>query len=282
MKIVSIDNGYFATKVLADNQLQSIRSKYIQDDEGDFEYQGEKYSFGHGSYNIDHDKTENELHKLMTYYILSNLTETTEEFKLVLSLPMLHYKNQREDFKKYIKGDGLITTKLQGHRKSFVISDAIVFLQGAGALYANNPMEYKGKLIGLLDIGGLTAQGAIFEDLKPIRDTMFTIDAGGIILNNKIKTNLNEKYGLNLQDYEIPYLKDFKEDIERIKQEHFQTIILEMKKKNWNIGNLPILATGGASQIIDVSKHLANCKLTQNPIYDHVKGLGMVGRMMYK
>lgn len=282
MKIVSIDNGYFATKVLADNQLQSIRSKYIQDDEGDFEYQGKRYSFGHGSYNIDHDKTGNELHRLMTYYILSNLTESTEEFKLVLSLPMLHYKNQREDFKKYIKGDGLITTKLRGHRKSFVISDVIVFLQGAGALYANNPMEYKGKLIGLLDIGGLTAQGAIFEDLKPIRDTMFTIDAGGIILNNKIKTNLNEKYGLNLQDYEIPYLKDFKEDIERIKQEHFQTIILEMKKKNWNIGNLPILATGGASQIIDVSKHLANCKLTQNPIYDHVKGLGVIGRMMFR
>lgn len=282
MKIVAIDNGYYATKVLADNQLQSIRSKYLQDDDGDFEYQGIKYSFGHGSYNIDHDKTDNELHKLMTYYILSNLTETTEEFKLVLSLPMLHYKAQREKFKKYIQGQGLIITHLNGVKKNFIISDVIVFLQGAGALYANNPLEYKGKLIGLLDIGGLTAQGAIFEDLKPIRETIFTIDAGGIILNNKIKTRLNEKYGLNLQDYEIPYLTEFDKDIERVKEEHFQSIVLEMKKKNWSIDTLPILATGGGSKDMNVEKHLPKCKLAQKPIYDHVKGLGVIGRMMFR
>lgn len=282
MKIVPIDNGYYATKVLADNNLYSIRSKYTEDEDGDFEYEGRKYTFGHGTYNIDHDKTDNELHKLMTYYVLSKLTETKQEFKLILSLPMLHYKNQKDEFKEYIQGNGYIQTRLKRDRKIFTISDVIVFLQGAGTLYANNPMDYKGKLIGLLDIGGLTAQGAIFEDLKPIKETMFTIDAGGIILNNKIKTKLNEKYGLNLQDYEIPYLKDFKEDIEEIKEEHFKTIILEMKKKNWSIDTLPILATGGGSKVMNVEKYLPKCKLTSNPIYDHVKGLGVIGRMVFR
>jgi len=205
MKKVSIDNGYFATKVIINNELVSVKSKYTEESEGIFEYEGRRFNFGHGSYNIEHDKSNNELHKLMTYYILSKLTQYQEEFKLVLSLPMLHYKSQRESFKEYIQGEGIIRTKIKDQEKAFRITDSVIFLQGAGALYANNPMEYKGRLIGLLDIGGLTAQGAIFEDLKPIPETIFTVDQGGIILNNKIKTKLNEKYMLNIQDYEVPY-----------------------------------------------------------------------------
>ena len=282
MKIVSIDNGYFATKVLANNQLQKINSKYTEDIDGEFEYQGKRYSFGHGVYNIDHNKTDNELHKLLTYYILSKLTIQPEEYKLVLSLPMLHYKSQKEKFKEYIEGERLIKTRVKGEGKMFKIADSVVFLQGAGALYANNPMEYKGKIIVLLDIGGLTAQGAIFEDLKPIPETMFTIDAGGIILNNKIKTKLNEKYGLNIQDYEIPHLEGYKEDIETITREHFSSIVLEMKKKNWSIETLPILTTGGGSIKMMVDKHLPRAIKTNDPIYDHVKGLQRVGSVMFR
>lgn len=282
MKIVPLDNGYFASKLFFNNQPGCVLSKYTQDDDGEFEYLGKRYSVGHGSYNIDHNKSQNQLHKLITYYICSRLAEYKEDFKLVLSLPMLHYKTQKESFKEYIIGDGLIKTRLNDREKVFSISDATIFLQGAGALYANNPRDYKGKLIGLLDIGGLTAQGAIFEDLKPIKETMFTIDAGGIILNNRIKTKINEKYGLNIQDYEIPYLDSYHEDIQQIIDSHFSEIILEMKKKNWSIETLPILATGGASMSMTVDRYLPKCRLTDDPIYDHVKGLGVIGGMVYR
>lgn len=282
MKIVSVDNGYYATKILANNSLYSIKSKYMEDDEGEFEYKGKKYSFGHGAYNIEHDKTDNELHKLITYYILAKLTQGIEEYKLVLSLPMLYYKAQRESFKQYIQGEGIIHTRLKNREKILRISDVIVFLQGAGALYANNPNDYKGKLIGLLDIGGLTAQGAVFENLKPIPETVFTINAGGIILNNKIKTKLNEKYGLNIQDYEIPYLEDYSDDIEKITSEHFADIILEMKKKNWSIETLPILITGGGSINMRATKYLPKGTMTKDPIFDHVKGLQKVGMVIFK
>lgn len=280
MKIVAIDNGYYATKVEVERNCFSIKSKYTQDNDGDFEYKGKKYSFGHGTYNIDHNKTENDLHRLMTYYVLSRLTQSQEEFKLIVSLPMLHYKTHKEDFREYLMNEKLITTRLKDENKTFKITDCTVFLQGAGALYAYNPGEYKNKLIGLLDIGGLTAQGAVFEDLKPIKETMFTIDAGGIILNNKIKTRLNEKYGLNIQDYEVPYLTGYEDDISEILDEHFSEIKLEMKKKNWSIETLPILATGGSS--IMAHRYLPKCTVTTNPIYDHVKGLGNIGRMIYR
>lgn len=283
MKTVPIDNGYHDTKFIINNQLQKIRSRYTEDNEGDFEHLGRKYALGHGFYNIDHHKTDNELHKLMTYYILSKATDfISEEFRLVLSLPMLHYKAQKDSFKDYIQGNGPITTWLSGERKTFSIKDIVVFLQGAGALYAANPMQYKGKLIGLLDIGGLTAQGAIFEDLKPIPDTMFTIDAGGIILNNKIKTTLNERYGLNIQDYEIPYLEGYTDEIEDIKRKHFNAILLEMKKKNWSIETLPILITGGGSISMTADKYLPRGMMTNDPIFDHVKGLQRVGMVIFR
>ena len=92
MQIVAIDNGYFQTKVCADERLYSIKSKLLIDSEGDFDYAGQKYSVGHGSYNINHDKSDNELHRIITYYILSRLTTDKETFKLVLSLPMLRIK----------------------------------------------------------------------------------------------------------------------------------------------------------------------------------------------
>jgi hypothetical protein len=155
-------------------------------------------------------------------------------------------------------------------------------MQGAGALYANNPEEYKNKLIAVWDNGGLTSQGCCFENLKPIPETMFSIDGGGIILNNKIKTYLNSKYGLNLQDYQIPHLEGYEKDKDYIIQEHIETITLEMKKHNWDIKTLPILATGGASEKMRVDKYLSNCFLSKDCTYDNVKGLYAMGASRLK
>lgn len=282
MKTIAIDNGYYSTKVVHDNNLFQVRSRYTEDHDGDFEFDNKRYSLGHGTYNIDHDKAGNDLHKLLTYYVLSDLTEYRSVFNLVLSLPMRHFLEYKDSFAQYIKGSGVITTKLKDRQKIFSINDCFVYFQGAGALYANNYNEYKGKLIGLLDIGGLTAQGAIFEDLKPIPGTMFTIDAGSLILENKIKGVLNEKYRLNLQDYQIPYLTGYEKDIAEITQDHFKKIEMEMRKNGWDLKTLPILATGGGSIMMKVNEYIPHCTLTKNPVFDHVRGLSRIGGVIFK
>lgn len=282
MKIGAIDNGYWSTKILLDGKLGNIRSKYTEDPDGEFEYNSKKYVVGHGSENIDHNKTVNELHRIITYYALGMGVNFAEEFKLVLSLPLLHYRALRDDFKAYIMGEDAIKVKIKGKEKRIFIKDVNVFLQGVATVYVNNPNQYRKGLLAILDIGGLTAQGAILENLKPIPESIFTIDAGVIILNNKIKTRLNEKYCLNIQDYEVPYLIDFHEDIQKVRDEHFEQIALEMQKKNWSLSTLPILATGGGSLQFEVTRYLPKSRLSNDPIFDNVKGLGVVGEMIYR
>lgn len=281
MKNVSIDNGYWATKIAHAGQLANVKSKYTEDPDGDFEFLGKKYTIGHGSYNIEHDKTNNELHRLTTYYALSKLTHGTEEFNLTVSLPMLHYKGGKEEFKNYIQGDGTIKTRLENKEKKFQINAVTVFMQGAGALYANNPTELKRGIVGVLDIGGLTAQGCVFENLKPIGETMFQVDAGMIILNNKIKTRLLRDHKVNVQDYEIPYLDLYQDTIKEVTQEHFQGIRLEMQKKNWSLDTIPIMCTGGGSLQMGAAGFFRKGFLSNDPVNDNVKGLQVIGGMIY-
>ena len=142
-------------------------------------------------------------------------------------------------------------------------------------------INFANNVIGLIDIGGKTAQGCVFEYGKPLYDTMFCIDGGGIILNNKIKTYINGKHNLNYQDYEITHITDYQQDIETIINEHIKTIKNEMQAHNWNISKLPILATGGGSARMEINKFFPNCKLSKNPIYDNVIGLHNISKEVF-
>ena len=54
-----------------------------------------------------------------------------------------------------------------------------------------------------------------------------------------------------------------------------------MKKKNWDIKTLPILATGGGALFMQANNHISNCVLSPDPVYDNVRGLNTFAEVIY-
>jgi len=271
MQICAIDNGYFSTKVKTEEKLFKFRSKIQEfNDEqinaDTFEIADKIYIVGNGKDTIEIKKIDNEVHRICTIVGLSKLT------------------NDIEQFKNYLSNPNIIHVKHQNKKKVIIIKDLIVFMQGASALYAHNPEQYKNNLVAVLDIGGLTTNGCIFENLKPIPESIFTINSGMLILYNKIKTAINQQNCLNVQDYEIPYIIHQHTDIfNQIVSEHVQKVIREMRAHNWSIETLPILGVGGGIlELEDIMKqYFPQLQLSQNPIYDNVNGLFNIGKVMF-
>lgn len=293
MQICGIDHGYHSIKVVTQTKMFNFRSKILPYTDEDInnnlilEYENKKYAIGIGNNTLDIRKTNNAIYRICTMAALAQCIENIEEFKITTALPMIHYKNKefREQFKEYIAEPNIINVKLNNNKKIIVIKDIIVFMQGASALYAYNPEQYKNNIIAVIDVGGLTINGCIFEDLKPIVDSIFTINAGMLVLYSKIKNTLNEKQCSNIQDYKIPYLINQQEDfIKEIVDTHFEGVIKEMRAKNWSIETLPMLGIGGGILKIKdtINKYLPKIKITNNPIYDNAIGLYNIAKTIFQ
>ncbi|MFT9495873.1 hypothetical protein [Anaerosolibacter sp.] len=295
---VAIDNGYFDTKVKNQETIRKFKSK-IEKATGNImeknvlEYFGERYLIGHGKDDISNDKTRGLTHKLCTLKALADITDTVEEFNIALDLPLIHYKNKafRDDFERYMTDPAVNVVTQNGKQKKIIIRNCIIAPQGIAALYAYDARQYKNKVIGVLDIGGLTIDGCIVENLTPIKESAFTINAGTIIFENKVKTAFNEEFFLNVQDYEVPYLiengvpgREIESRIliEKLYDEHFEEVIREMRAKNWSIETVPILGIGGGTLRFEgvFNRYLPTLKPSESPVYDNVLGLYNIGRMI--
>lgn len=283
VEIYGIDNGYANTKLYGNTQIIfPSRIEPTTEDSATLEHDGIRYKIGTGTEDIEINKTNSLVHKICTYTAICRATECGTSVRLVLGLPLSHYRNKgaREAFKEYICKPSIV--RYNNQLRTISIRQAIVFPQGASALYADHPEQYKGRLVAVLDIGGLTINGCIFEDLQPIPESMTTINAGIIILQNKIKSALNERLYLNVQDYEIPHLMQSQEHNEIIKEvadKHFEGVKAELRKKNWSIETLDMLGVGGGVLTARgaLQKHFPRMKVSEEPIFANAKGLYQIG-----
>jgi hypothetical protein len=291
MKLCAIDNGYYETKVKTEDRMYKFQSKIQKatDENNTISYEGETYTIGEGKDDLLNNKTQGYVHKLCTLRALAEQTEDEEDFNLILDLPLIHYYNDdfRDEFKALMSKTEVI--RHNGKLKKINIKKCSIIPQGLAALYANNISEHKEKMVAVLDIGGLTIDGCIVENLKPIKESMFTINLGTKILENRIKTALNKKYLLNIQDYEIPYIMqdgikgiDCNTVIQSVYEEYFETLTREMITKNWSVETLKMLGIGGGILRLQdtINFYYNNFKVSANPVFDNVTGIYNIGKVM--
>lgn len=300
MKLVAIDNGYWATKVYARGVRFSFRSKYekasdtLNNNILRLTYEDNEYLVGDGASiaNIEYDKTTNELHKICTYTALARLSSICTEFNLVVGYPLSIYVNGANKFAEYLQGNDYIEVRLNGELRMFKINKCTVFPQCAGAMYVN-PDRFRDKIVGILDFGGLTVNGCIFENLNLIRESIFTENMGCIILFNKIKKALESKYGISIQEYEMPFivkngLTKYTDESLRIINEvilaHLEEIRRITRLNKWNIDNIILFATGGTTLLFSdlLQRIFPNIEISSDPIFDNVKGFYRIGEMLYE
>lgn len=305
---VSIDNGYWSTKVFSlqysKEHLFRFRSKieksnlsliHNKNNTYKFSLDAEHYLVGSGANNftIDINKTNNHLHKLLTYTALAILAPkgTRTDFHLTAMYPLnIYTKQNKKEFEKYLMTDYLSPT-LNDTQKTFSVRNCLVFPQSVTAAYSN-PELFKNKIVGILDVGGLTAQGCILKNFNLVKDSIFTEHLGGLILRNRIKKELNSKYNLNLQDYEmsqviqqgIPPYPESAKLIQEIIHQHLTEIRRTMQLSNWNIKTLNIVLIGGGTLLIpfeNFKQQFPNVTHSKDPVHDSVKGLAKVGELYY-
>jgi plasmid segregation protein ParM len=292
LRIVCIDNGYGDTKVKTENKLYKFTSKIqpaMNNDGSIIKYNGASYQVGTGHDDIIVDKSNSITHKLCLLKAIAENADDSEEIHVILDLPITHYynPNYRCDMKKFIKQND--TINYNDTQKKINVKQIDIYPQGLASLYANDITQYTNRIIGILDIGALTIDGCIIDNLKPIKESMFSINLGTKILENKIKTKLNQDLLLNLQDYTIPYIikdgikntPEADQIINTVIEEYMINIRREMLGKNWSLEVLDIIGVGGGCLLLkDFLELHFNYTESNNPIYDNVLGLWNIGKAL--
>lgn len=304
ISLVAIDHGYDSIKVFDGKKIFSFKSKYETTKDNinrsntyHIRFGSDEYIVGDGaSINyIEYDKTANEYNQIFTLAALGKVMGAQDycEFNIVAGYPLNLYAANRSVFAKYLKSKNVVEFYFNGQKKKVLIKDCLVFPQGIGAVFTS-PNQYKNKLIAVLDVGGLTVNGGILNNLNLDNSTMFTINQGCLILFNRLKKVLNSTFTQNIQEYEIPNIiengliingQKVKADkiIDDVIFQHCNTIRAECRRFNWNVDTLDILLVGGGALVLDgyIQEVIPQIKVIDDPVFANVKGFYEVGRHYY-
>lgn len=308
--LVSVDTGKYGTKAVKKRDDGTFRkfyfrtrveplsvASYSNGKERTYvlEYGGREYRIGEESLGMELDTSKTTMsHKLAILLALGRLCSQEDgNVHLITGCPLSVFNNQakKEEHKKFILEGSPFTIRIDGERREVAIGDLTLLPESLGIPYKNVD-ENMEKLIGVVDIGGLNTNCAIYKRLKPIRTTAFTINQGTMILMNRIKHALNTALeGTNYQDYEIPYLVRnpgyiknpiIQEIIDDVLEQHIIGIGDEMKQRNWNIQGLEIHFTGGGSTDLRsaIEKFMPDSHISNDGVWDNVNAFYRVGEML--
>lgn len=283
--LICINAGYYNTKVKTLNGEYIHESKIQKNDDAGryIVIDNEKYEIGEGVRDIG-NKDRNDVHMYCTLYNILKRAKHFDRVNLMLALPMSTYlnKNYREEYKNKFAGQSF-NYAVDGEFKSVIVNDATVCMEGAAAMLLHR-QQYQGA-VGMIDIGGNTVNCAVFKDGKILLDTVTTLDLGMIKLERALIDELNIRKGLNVQSYEVETFIGSKDSVVvKVINKHLEEIRQRLLEKKWNVGHLPLVATGGgASDLRDyLPKYFGRVHTSDNPVLDNVRGLWLAGQVIYK
>lgn len=202
--IKGLDHGYLYTK---DDDKRIFRSAFTRTgltmgSTAFITIDGVDYSVGAGDRSIQFDKSDSEMNKVTT---LTNLALTgSDDYYLVVGLPIGQFKYQKDKFKKMIMGYNDCEVVYKGEEFKFSIRDVLVMPQGIGALLSLT--DVSGDVI-IFDFGGMTIDLAFIEIVygNPILHKYDTWTQGVQKIYSKIINQVNEKYNTT---YDIQYAEN--------------------------------------------------------------------------
>lgn len=301
-KLVVVDPGKYAVKAICGEKEFYVRSlvesvEKVSNDKGyTVKIFNKKYVVGDESipFDYDYDKHKTET-KILVNLAIQNLTDPKDEIFLVVGMPIEHWldRERRAKYQSFLKSTmpmSLITDDGEVSMDRRIVN-VIAVPETIGHVALDS--RYKDRTVGILDCGGANFQGAIYANGLPIRESCFTLNEGGNFYLNSLKRAINIKFGYNYQDYQIQDLikhgskserrMEIESEIAVITRDHFMKVIRESKARNWNLGDMDIVVTGGGSNYFKsiISEILPNATFSDNEIWDNVKGFEVIGGAAY-
>lgn len=290
-RIKGLDHGYLYTK---DDEQRIFRSAYtkssvIMGSTAFITIDGVDYSVGAGDRNIQFDKSGSEMNKVTT---LTNLAMTgSDEYYLVIGLPIGQYASQKDKFKKQIMSYNDCNVIYKGKDMDIKINDVYVLPQGVGALLSLD--EVNGDSI-IFDFGGMTIDIVYIEVVNgsPIMHKYDTWTEGIQKLYAKIINQVNEHYN---QTLDVSYAEKILVNGLRIHGEmkpldflipiykqYLEPIITEFQV-NYPAMNTQIYLCGGSAKIFyDLFKtYYPSVKLMKDYQFANAIGYYRVGKQKF-
>lgn len=293
---IFVDNGNSVTK--ADCTLpngETIRmeiptliskgeDKMSQDSYRIEDYLGDTYIVGdeNKSVNVNINLSKMDLaHKLPTLVAIHQMVSDNAHVELYIGLPIQTFYNTtyRKECIEFYKKDKECTLTINNIKKSFTIDKVVALPESVGYVF-NFPTD---SLVGVIDIGYTTIDGAVYKDYAPILETVFSLVDGTNPFKTKVRDELNKELLLNIQPYQLDEILqkglfgDLKEKADKIiyrcKMEYLKRIVNEMLKHSWEVQSLPIVFSGGGAILFkDIIEEYDTFQVSPNPLYDNLDG----------
>lgn len=271
MDNISINNGYFATKVKTSTvefMFESKVTKATDKYDTNLMLDGECYNVGNGNSDLELNKTISFTQKACITYAIQQATK--EDVRVMSALPINTYKNvnAREEYKEWL----LTLDK---------VKKCEVYPEGASATLCDLSW-YKDKLVCLMDVGGLTINTMIFDNGNLVPGTAFSCQLGAIILENRLRMELQQTELANIPTYQLKYLTD-KPQHKKVIEIYVSEIKQELRKMNYPTNIEYRFTGGGALKYRDVFKSNFNdAYISENAVWENVRGLYLLSEVIWK
>lgn len=282
--VVALDAGKYETKLIGRNingdvnniKRINFRTKYYDLAKGYIDVAGNshKVKFNDIEYILGEQGTEDAttetskmtlLHQLSAYVAITQILDNTKnnKVKLVLACPLttLRKAEAKEDFKSFIKGDGIIKIEVNDIEYEFEIIDVTIKAEGSGIFILENE-QFINKNVGVIDFGGLNMGFTVYrnsvvnpnerfiDDLGVRELTFRVVDGLTDLYNNTIKYEqaeiaLENGYMTNLSEIDVKSI----EVINKAKEDFFKDAIILIQKRGFKLEQLDtIIFVGGTTQ----------------------------------
>jgi len=225
---------------------------------------------------IKYDISKKSIEHLISIYLsVANFVNRTgiTNIYLAVGTPLNIYKNKelKEEYEQYIKGNGIISLKINGKLVYFRINKVLCLPEGTGPIYADID-EYRNSKTTIIDIGGLNVNYCVFTNLIPQYEQMIINNYGANILRSKISEKLSSQYGIYISDSDVDeIIKDgylyingeiqakSKNLIKNLMQNHIEDIINYGKSRGltlFNANGAVVFCGGGSILLKDFIREL--------------------------
>ncbi|WP_231272599.1 ParM/StbA family protein [Clostridium botulinum] len=265
-------------------------------------YEDKIYVIGDSGKNYDFDSNkEKGIHKVSAYTAITQFLEPNTKdncIYMVLACPIdfIRTKELKDNYKKFIQGNGEININVDGKEYSFIIKDITIKSEGSGVIY-NNVDNYKNEDVAVIDLGGVNFSFCIYSNCVAVKETRFARDFGGNYLNQLCRNGLrdytkgqpiSENLALKALKENCLTLKGQKDNksidsVKKIKEEYLDKIISEIKAIGQSIDIARPVFCGGTAELIKdvIVEKIPHATVVENAQWNSVEGLYVIAKAKY-
>lgn len=297
MSILAVDAGKFATKALNGNKEKAffrtksttLTNKLDIEAAGNSHkvtYEGVNYIIGDQGEDIDFGVEKNTLVHKLAIYVAAHKLKSAGSTNVVIGCPSSIYlkKENRLAFQENVRSvpAGFM---IDGEKPKFNFDKILIMPESSGVVLVNKD-RFKGKRVGVIDLGGRNMNFGIYDNMAPVASSMITTNQGSMELERLIKRDFEGNYKRAFSLTDIEYIisngglmyqgQVLTESIMLLKEVYHDYCrdIVKTLNKDFTIDTMDIVITGGTSLLVEkiLAEYIPHLQIVDDTQWSNADG----------